>query len=753
MASIAATTKQLDEIDKKYTNDDVILSTNMMLAYPRYTSSSRMNMIANQLKQCVISNKTEKARVFTNYEDMVGENSDYNITAEDDCEVTHIIKKFSKLETDIQPYLIFFRNIHTGEYTVKTVKNAEDLPEKYGFEYNNSEIDSLKVGDVVHAGQPLCRPTSFDDYGNWGFGRNVPCMYEIHDDTIEDAIIVSESLAKDFTSTEVETIKIMKNENNFFLNMYGDDDNYKVIPDIGEKTTNGRLCVKRTIHRSQILYDMTNANTRRRMSDDTTYYMDGVVVDVDIYSNKKREDIPETVFNEQILRYLDMSTEYWTNIKDYTQELIDAGCNVSTEIRALNKRAKELLDPEVVIKDENNSTFSEIVMYVRVKKTVGLHLGQKITGRHGNKGVISKIIPDHKMPHIVETGETVHIIFNTLGVIGRLNFFQIFEQAITFIMDRQLEKINSCTDIKEKEYYLFRLLEIFNKEYRDWVVSDYESICKTKKQKQEYFDILEKEGIHMNISPYWDDNSMYDCINQCFEEFPWIQPYTTAFWDDVSERWVPMINKQIIGSMYIMKLKQSSKKGLIARSTGSVSRLGVPCKSDNAKKHLLPYSQQPIRQGDQEYMNQLISISADTIVKKAVFSRTCPIGRRELGVNLFKYPMGIDDIEVTGNMTNRNVDILNAYMLIMGRQLVFEYDVLNLDESEPNKIKEHLFQNDLYYCTTEEMKKIVARKYGQMKIDNADDGYIFLGTEADMEEFLDEIVEETYEDILDELEY
>ena len=152
-------------------------------------------------------------------------------------------------------------------------------------------------------------------------------------------------------------------------------------------------------------------------------------------------------------------------------------------------------------------------------------------------------------------------------------------------------------------------------------------------------------------------------------------------------------------------------------------------------------------------MNQLISISADTIAKKAVFSRTSPIGRRELGTNLFKYPMGISDIEVAGNMTNRNVDILNCHLLIMGRQLVFEYDVLNLDESNPNAIKEHLFQNELYYCTTEEMKKIVARKYGQMKIDNADEGYIFLGTETDMEEFLDEIVEETYEDIIDELEY
>ena len=498
---------------------------------------------------------------------------------------------------------------------------------------------------------------------------------------------------------------------------------------------------------------MASSNTRRRLADDITYYGGGTVVDIDIYSNKKREEIPDTVFNEQILNYLDMSTEYWTNVLDYTQELLDAGEDVSVEIKALNKRAKELLDPDVVITDENNSTFSNIVMYIQVKRKVGLSLGQKVTGRHGNKGVISEIVPDHKMPHVVETGETVHIVFNTLGIIGRLNVFQIFEQAITFIMDCVLNEIKKHDSIKEKEDLLFRLLNIFNEAYHDWVVQDYKDNCKTKKQKEEYFDILEREGIYMHIPAYWNDKNVYECIKQCYDEFDFIHPYTTAFYDDVSERWVPMINKQIVGSMYVMKLKQSSKKGLIARSTGSVSRLGIPCKSNNAKKHLLPYSQQPIRHGEQEYTNQLISLPAETIAKKVVFVRSSPTGRKELGKNLFKYPMGIDDIEITGNMTNRNVDVLNCYMLLMGRQLVFEYDVLNLDETDPNAIKEHLFQNRLYYCTTDEMKEIVARHYGKIKIEENEEGYILLGDSIDMEDFLDEIVEQTKDSIIDELEF
>lgn len=757
MTNIQDTLRRLDEIDEQYRGDDIILSTNMSLSFPKYTSSSRGIMIGNQLKQCVIPLKTEKPRIFTNYENMVGEHSDYNIVTDANYEVTRIIRKFSKSESDVQPYLVFLRNMDTNEYRVVTRNEIQNLPEKYGFQYNNEGIDSLKEGMIVDAGTTLCRPTSFDEYGNWGFGKNVPFVYEINDYTIEDAVTVSETLAKEFQSIEAELVKIPINENNFLLNIYGDDteNNYKVIPDIGEDIENNRVCIKRTIYKSQLLFDMTNANTRRRLDGDTVYYSGGggTIVDIDIYCNKPMEEIPDTVYNQQILKYLYMSREYWKNVQEYTQQLIDDGEHVSVEIKALNKRAKELLDPDVIVKDENNSAFSYITMYVLVKRRTGLKLGQKVTGRHGNKGVISRIVPDYEMYHIVETGETVHITFNTLGIIGRLNIFQIFEQAMTFILDKVLMKINGCDKMKEKEFYLFRVLEIFNPVYCEWVKNDYMENCKTKKEKEFYFELLKKNGIYLHIPAYWMERSVYECIKQCFDEFDFLQLYTTVFYDTVSERWVPTINKQIVGSMYIMKQKQSSEKGLIVRSTGSVSRLGIPCKSDSAKKHLLPYSQQPIRYGEQEYVNQLISLDAETIAKKAVFVRTSPIGRKVFGKKLFQYPLGIDDIEITGNMTNQAVSILNCYMLIMGRQLVFEYDVLNLDETNPNAIKEHLFQNRLYYCTTDEIKEIVARYYGKLKIEDNEEGYILLGTEADLEEFLDEIVAETKETIVDQLEY
>ena len=74
--------------------------------------------------------------------------------------------------------------------------------------------------------------------------------------------------------------------------------------------------------------------------------------------------------------------------------------------------------------------------------------------RHGNKGVISKILPDYMMPH-TETGEVVHIIFNTLGPYNRLNTSQLFEQSINFITNRIVERMKTLTRMADKEKLVY----------------------------------------------------------------------------------------------------------------------------------------------------------------------------------------------------------------------------------------------------------------------------------------------------------
>ena len=71
-------------------------------------------------------------------------------------------------------------------------------------------------------------------------------------------------------------------------------------------------------------------------------------------------------------------------------------------------------------------TQDRVIVHVRTEEA--LAPGDKLAGRHGNKGVISRIIPDHEMPHD-KAGEPVHVLLNVAGVPSRMNVGQVLETA------------------------------------------------------------------------------------------------------------------------------------------------------------------------------------------------------------------------------------------------------------------------------------------------------------------------------------
>lgn len=157
--------------------------------------------------------------------------------------------------------------------------------------------------------------------------------------------------------------------------------------------------------------------------------------------------------------------------------------------------------------------------------------------RYGNKGVISRIVPDYLMPHL-ENGEIVHIIFNTLGVYNRLNIFQLYEQSINFITERIVERfINEDMKVSDMEKIFFKVIGIFNPEEEERVKATYKEKCTTASKKKEYFDIVKKNGIYIHVKPYWHPINIYEAVCKCYEEFPWIKPYKVYFYEPISKRW------------------------------------------------------------------------------------------------------------------------------------------------------------------------------------------------------------------------
>lgn len=758
----------IDKIKQRVEPGETVRAIEMaspgLLSYGESCDSARMVMFDQHIQQRVVLNNTEFPRVFTNYENIVGDNSSYNHRAKGDLELIKIIHKFKNVPEsfDIQTALFFVYDRKNARYDVIVRKDAEDLTEKYGFQNDNSGINQYKEGDVIPEGATLFRPTSFDEFGNYGFGVNVPVMFLACNETIEDGVKVSETLGKIMMSTEVEHCKVPINDNDILVDLYGETTEqgqtyYRGFPNIGERVKDRVICATRRLTNNRILFDLKTSNTKKVMNSDISYYIDGeaYVYDIDIYCNKDIDKIAKTSFNQQLLEYLYAQREFAREVRDFTRELIDSGIPCSMMIRSWNRDMTEYLDPNFKIRDESNSEFSNIVMIFHVKRPSGISRGQKITGRYGNKGVATEIVPDKLMP-ITENGKRIHAILNVLGPYNRLIIMPLREQSINFILDRVLDyfKENDLS-LTQREDIFFDILGSFSKEYSDVIEKHYREDYKSKTQKEEFFQRC-NQWVGVNIKPFWHEENIYEELVKIYKRYPWIQPYKVYFWEPSSKRYVKMMNDIVVSDMYLMKLKQSSKKNLSVCSYAPVSQIGLPEKTDTAKKHKTLIPPTPIKFGRQEIANVLISIKKQTYAKLHTLYRTSPIARQTLGSTIIdNYGKNLPiDVEINEYMNSRAVEILKARLLPMGLDIVFENDELDLpqvfgQEYNKNEVRYHKYDGTTYIATPDYMLSEFVKNEARNRVDEKEIGYIYIGNEgAIKEEFINEIAQEIYNEIM-----
>ena len=349
-----------------------------MLTYPNYINSMRSTMFTAHLKQFLNLLKPQFPLVFTNNENIVGELSSGYKKAKHDLEIVRKIAKFDDIVETPNIYKLFILDKDTDTYDVIERKVCEDLTENFGYDYINDVIDSLNEGDVVKEGDVLYRSTSYDEDMNYAYGRNVTVAYTLDPYTSEDAAIASKRICKEMTSIETESIKIGLNGNDYLLNLYGDDDTYKPLPDIGEKVS-GKLAVLRRQFNNQLLFDFKNTSLREIHEGDSIYYIDNdvEVIDYTIFNNLD-EDI-DNPFYDQINKYLESQKKYYEEILETCEMIRESGKKYTKEVDYLYKRTKFMLDRTKKWKETNDSVFP-IEIEITVRREVPLAKGCKITG-------------------------------------------------------------------------------------------------------------------------------------------------------------------------------------------------------------------------------------------------------------------------------------------------------------------------------------------------------------------------------------
>ncbi len=150
-----------------------------------------------------------------------------------------------------------------------------------------------------------------------------------------------------------------------------------------------------------------------------------------IYDNAKNVVIPKGAkFSQKLLITLDYSTiavSKWTNDQKLNALVSEIIRNYLIEERALTAKVMREKFDATIGSELPNGIVQMAKVYVANKRK--LRVGDKMAGRHGNKGIVAKIVKEEDMPFLAD-GTPVDIVLNPLGVPSRMNLGQIYETVL-----------------------------------------------------------------------------------------------------------------------------------------------------------------------------------------------------------------------------------------------------------------------------------------------------------------------------------
>ena len=200
-----------------------------------------------------------------------------------------------------------------------------------------------------------------------------------------------------------------------------------------------------------------------------------------------------------------------------------------------------------------------VKVYIATKRK--LSVGDKMAGRHGNKGVVSTVQPEENMPYM-EDGQPVDIVLNPLGVPSRMNIGQVLETHLGRVASGLGRKVE---ELLEKEQPVQQLRDFLNQVYESKVVQDhFESMA-----DEDFLRFVQryKVGVHM-ATPVFDGakesdiHRMADLAGLNHSGQVWLYDGLTG------ERFS---QKVTVGYAYIMKLHHLVDEKIHARSIGPYS--------------------------------------------------------------------------------------------------------------------------------------------------------------------------------------
>ncbi len=340
-----------------------------MIPFANHDESNRALMGSNMQKQAVACIKPDAPIVATGIEEDAARSVGRLVYAENDGEVVYVDGK----------------KIEVKEGTKKRIYNLINFERTNTFSVFHQR-PVVKSGQKIKAGDLLADTTSSDN-GQIAVGQNIFVAFmSFYGANYEDAIIVSERIAKEHKLTNIHikeyTIDVRETK-------LGPEQTTHDIPNVSEDRLKnldeeGIIQIGAEVEKGDILVGKVSPKGETQLSPE--------------------ERLLRSIFGEKA-----------KDVKDTSLRLKAGEKGRVVGVKIFDRANGDINETGIIKK-----------IYIQVAELRNIKVGDKLSGRHGNKGVVSMILPEEDMPY-TEDGKPVDIILSPLGVPSRMNLGQILE--------------------------------------------------------------------------------------------------------------------------------------------------------------------------------------------------------------------------------------------------------------------------------------------------------------------------------------
>jgi len=426
-----------------------------MIPFLEHDDANRALMGSNMQRQAVPLMVTEVPYVGTGIEGKVAKDSGVVVVAKEDGKVTKVDGK----EIVIGKAVYSLRNFQRSN--ANTCVHQKPI---------------VELGEYVEAGQVIADGIGTKD-GKIAMGRNILVAFmPWRGYNFEDAILISEKIVREdkFTSIHIEKFEVEARETRL-----GNEEITRDIPNVGEEalkdlTVDGIVRIGAEVKAGDILVGKVTPKSEKELSPeerllraifgekaadirDTSLTLppgiEGIVVNVELFQRNERgrkskvEKQKEMAAIYKIREYYKQEITFLEDEKErklckifgidknqlakMTTSDITADEQARDVLNFFNDKIRELSEEEeqeidrVKRGDELPAgVLKRVVVYIATKRK--LAEGDKMAGRHGNKGVVARIVPEEDMPFLAD-GTSIEVVLNPLGVPSRMNVGQLLE--------------------------------------------------------------------------------------------------------------------------------------------------------------------------------------------------------------------------------------------------------------------------------------------------------------------------------------